>query len=271
MKSVPVEMIEAPEIIGDGEKLCILAICTLTSVHSKAYGTHLEWTYKLAKNNPNWRFALWTPYRMSIANFRNFASKTALATEAECVFMLDDDAVLLKHMDVFERLVARDKHIVMPVVYIRGYPFQPMMFKEVKGQEDVDKEKRLLEIYEDFKTDGKIQKDGLLEVAAVGCHATLIKTEVFKAIDEPYFLTGLFHTEDVYFCMKCREFIENIEIFVDTTFSIGHLLDPLYVDDENVEIMREFHEKLIPLDAAHYAEINPFVTRTPDERRETEK
>ena len=247
--------VEKIDMIGDGDKLCILGICTLTSVNNKAYASHLEWAYKLAKNNPEWRFSLWTPYRMSIANFRNYLAKIALKTDSDRLLFIDDDAVLTKHMDLFERLLKRDKHIVMPVVYIRGYPFRPMIFKWV-DKKGLKVGEKMMDFYDDFKTDGKIQEDGLLEVAALGCHCTMIKTEVLRAIDEPYFLTGMYNTEDVYFCMKCHEQIENIEIFIDTTFSIAHLVDNLYVDDENVEIMREFYEKLMPLDQKHYIPID---------------
>ena len=123
--------VEKIDMIGDGDKLCILGICTLTSVNNKAYASHLEWAYKLAKNNPEWRFSLWTPYRMSIANFRNYLAKIALKTDSDRLLFIDDDAVLTKHMDLFERLLKRDKHIIMPIVYVRGYPFRPMIFKWV--------------------------------------------------------------------------------------------------------------------------------------------
>ena len=57
-------------------------------------------------------------------------------------------------------------------------------------------------------------------------------------------MTGMFNTEDIYFCVKCKDYIENIEIFVDTNIIVPHLLDPFWVDETNVEIIKEFYEKL---------------------------
>ena len=64
--------------VGDGERKAVIAICTLTSIQNKAYATHLIFAYRLAKDNPDFQFVLFTPYRMSIANFRNYAAKAAL-------------------------------------------------------------------------------------------------------------------------------------------------------------------------------------------------
>jgi hypothetical protein len=130
----------------------------------------------------------------------------------------------------------------MPVVYIRGYPFNPMFFKWNNDPDLITEGKGLI-FYDDFK-EQVTNDDNLLEVAAIGCHTCLIKTEVFKAIEEPYFMTGMNNTEDVYFCMKCHDYIENIGIYVASDITIGHLLDPLYVDDLNREILKETYEKL---------------------------
>ena len=56
--------------------------------------------------------------------------------------------------------------------------------------------------------------------------------------------SGFTNTEDVYFCMKCHDYIDNIGIYVDTNSHSSHLLDPLYVNDENVEAMREFYKNI---------------------------
>lgn len=233
--------------VGEGENLAIIAICNLTSVSNKAYATHLQFAYKLAKDNPDYQFLLYTPYRMSIANFRNSAALAACESEAKYLMFVDDDAVLINHPSIFKELKDKidedeNKHIIMPTVYVRGYPFMPMFFKWVTD-EKILKEGKGLDFYEDFK-EQETDENGLLEVAAIGCHTCLIKTEVLYALDKPYFLTGMNHTEDVYFCMKCRDYIENIGIYVDTTISVGHLLDPLWVDENNIEILKEMYEKL---------------------------
>lgn len=241
-------MSEAPiGIIGEGDLVAIIAICNLTSVQNKPYATHLQFSYKLAKDNPEWKFILFTPYRMSIANFRNMAAQAALECNAKYLMFVDDDAVLFQHPSMFKELKDKidddeNKHIVMPVVRVRGYPFMPMFFKWADEETQI-KEGKGLDFYTDFK-DQEVDERKLLEVAAIGCHTCLIKSEVFTAIDKPYFLTGMNHTEDVYFCMKCRDYISNIGIYVATDIYSGHLLDPMWVDENNVEILKEMYEKL---------------------------
>lgn len=234
-------------VFGDGKRVAVIAICTLTSIQNKAYATHLQFAYRLAKDNPDWQFLLYTPYRMSIANFRNSAARASLEIEADYLMFVDDDAVLIDNSSLFKDL--KDKiddnenaHIVMPIVYVRGYPFNPMFFK---WDNEPEIEGKGLTFYDDFREQElTIPERSLLEIAAIGCHTCLIKVEVFKGLEEPWFLTGMYNTEDVYFCMKCRDHISNIGIYVATDLCASHLLDPLYVNESNVDILREFYEKL---------------------------
>lgn len=234
-------------IIGEGENLALIGICSLTRVSNKPYASHLQFAYRLAQDNPDYKFILYTPYRMTIANFRDSAAEFACELEAKYVMFIDDDAVLNDHPSMFKELKDKidndeNKHIIMPVTYVRGYPFHPMFFKFSTDPELI-KEGKVLEFYDDFK-EQPVDENNLLKVAAIGCHTCLIKTEVFYALDKPYFKTAMNHTEDVYFCMKCHDYIENIGIYIATDVNSGHLLDPLWVDDKNVDILKEFYEKL---------------------------
>jgi hypothetical protein len=234
------------ETVGDGDRIAVIAICNLSMVQSQAYSTHLLFAYRLAKDNPDFQFILFNPYRMSIANFRNFAAKAALECGAEYLMFLDDDSVLINNASIFKDLVDKidndeNKHIISPVVYVRGYPFDPMFFKFLK-EEDMIKEGKGMDFYKDFREQDT--ENDLLEVDAIGCHCVLIKTEVFKNIPEPFFLTSTKNTEDVYFCLKCKDHIQNIGIYVDTSKTAGHILDPIYVHEGNVDIVREFYEKM---------------------------
>ena len=38
-------------------------------------------------------------------------------------------------------------------------------------------------------------------------------------------MTGKTHTEDVYFCLKAKEYAKNVHIFMDDTFESGHLMN----------------------------------------------
>jgi len=242
---------------GEGKRVAVLAICSLSTVNNKVYATHMQFAYKLAKDNPDFQFILFTPYRMTIANFRNMAARAALESEAEYLMFIDDDAVLVNCPSLFKSLLEKidkdeNKHIVMPVVYVRGYPFNPMFFNWVDDK-DLVENARGLDFYVDWK-EQPVDENKMLRVGAIGCHTCLIKTEVFKVIEEPFFLTGMYNTEDVYFCMKCHDYIENIGIFVATDITVAHLLDPLYVDNTNVEILKEMYEKLDMTANLHIAE-----------------
>jgi hypothetical protein len=229
--------------VGDGKRLAVIAICTLTSVQAKAYSTHLIFAYKLAKDNPDFSFLLLNPYRSSICNFRTMAAETALESDAEYLMFVDDDAVLESEPSMFKALKDKidddeNKHIVMPVVYVRGYPFEPMFFKW-----DTTDDVKKLDFYSDFR-EQPVDEKSLLEVAAIGCHTCLIKVEVFQGLEKPYFLTGMHSTEDVYFCMKCHDYIENVGIYVATDLDSSHLLDSLYINTKNRDIIKKLYEDL---------------------------
>ena len=266
-------------IFGEGDKTAVIAICNLTSIGNKPYATHLQFAYKLAKDNPEWKFLLFTPYRMAIADFRNHAVDAALDVGAEYVMFLDDDSILLNFAGAFKSLRTtieeseKDIHIISPVYYVRGYPFHPMFFKE-SNDPDLLKVGKGLEFYDDFMEPDNIDEDGLLEVAALGCHCTLISTEVFPALERPYFLTGMNNTEDVYFCMKCRDYIENIGIYIDTNQTVGHLLDPLWVDKGNVDLLRKFYKDMGLTDTLDWAEAfsrkHEYLTKDEEDAETTE-
>lgn len=74
------------------------------------------------------------------------------------------------------------------------------------------------------------KKDEVVQVDVCGMDFTLINTDIFDIIDEPFFKTGpeinklggiYKYTEDTYFLEKCRK--KNLKIGVHTGVRIGHL------------------------------------------------
>jgi hypothetical protein len=106
---------------------------------------------------------------------------------------------------------------------------------------DIEDNNKKMMPYDDYKD--HIQEDGLVKVDAVGCCATVIDVNLFKLIPKPYFLTGQEHTEDIYFCVKCLQYIKDVGIYCDTTKKIGHLLDKLVLTDANRDILKKIHEE----------------------------
>lgn len=207
----------------------LLISTVLYNVHPIVYSSHLDMFYRVGKNLPDYDVIFYSPNRVPIDSARNAAVRYALDEECDYLFFYDDDMFL--HPDVVQRLLNRmdeDKvHVVMARCYIRGYPYDPMIFKyktiRAKGKKGDDEEVKTMVHFVDYKK--YVRKDGLVKVDAVGCASTMIDMELFKLMPEPWFLTGSTHTEDVYFCIKAINYVENVGIFMDDTFESGHLMN----------------------------------------------
>ena len=86
---------------------------------------------------------------LGLCKARNVGVQSA---KGDIVVFIDDDAVLINHASIFKELKDKidddeNKHIIMPVVYIRGYPFDPMFFKWETNPE-FNRGKRLTNYYE---------------------------------------------------------------------------------------------------------------------------
>ena len=199
---------------------------------------HLAYHLGRISVEKGWEFYLYTPQRLSIDRMRNEAAKFALERDCDYLMFVDDD--MLIKPETVEFLVDADKDIVMAETYIRGYPFDPMFFKErskyinAKGQAIYD-----LEFFKDFKD--HVNDKGIVDCAAIGFATALIKTKVIKELDPPYFVTGPNCTEDVYFCLKARQELSwEPTIAVDTRCPTSHRLQPEFVDADNVKDLREY-------------------------------
>ena len=119
------------------------------------------------------------------------------------------------------------------LTYIRGYPYQPMLFKNVEDG---------LTVYDDFKK--KTDKDGILRdnLGAVGFSCALINTKYLKDLKPPYCITGSRNTEDVYLCCRVREQYPEATIVCDTTINTAHIVDKYLVNDNNRKQLMKFEE-----------------------------
>ncbi len=207
-------------------------ICTntLTVVHQIVYANHLHFYFRLAKNNPDDTFALFTPVRMTIDTCRNLAAKTALEGNFDYVMFIDDDVLL--PFNAYEKLKSHNKDVVAGWTVIRGYPFNNMFFR-------YSEDKAHLNFYNDVKLD----ETDLVPVDAIGCSCVLIKCDVFRKMPTPYFVTGVHNTEDIYFCVKAREYIPEVGIFVDPTVRTPHILAQEAVTPENRELLKDYYDK----------------------------
>lgn len=219
----------------------LLAINTLTSVGSQPYASHLNLAFRMGKESDD-EFILFNGWRSSIDRFRNEAAKIALHQDCDYLMFLDDDVLVPR--DCYTILKKHDVDIVTPVVYIRSYPFHPMFFKSVQGPNGAG-----LTFYDDWEEVIAERLDlfqGLLPVAAIGFSCCLIKVSLLQRIQPAWFVTGTNHTEDVYFCVKAKQTLGDVGIYVDTSVDAGHMLDPEFVSRKNRAALMQFYEALNP-------------------------
>ena len=197
-----------------------VGINTLTSVEQIVYSNHLGFWYRLGKHYPNDDFILHTPRRMSIDRMRNISAKVALEAGCDYLLFIDDDVIV--PINMFDKMVAADKDIIAGWTIIRGFPFKNMFFH-------FDEKKNLV------TKDDVERNSGVIDVAAVGFSTCLIKCDLFKRIPPPWFVTGPTNTEDIYFCLKARQYIPDCSICVDTTIETAHIMGPEYIAPWNRE------------------------------------
>jgi len=227
---------------GDGKQKVLVASLTLTMIPQEAYGTHCSNFYQLGRDCPEYNFAFVTPRRMAIDGMRNMVVDMAIKGGFDYLYFFDDDTVNDKN--VLGRLLPRmeEFNAVSAGYYVRGFPFNPMVFR---WTDEEDKKKGFaLTGYRGHKK--YIDDDGVMrdKVAAVGCGCTLFRVEDFKRVAYPWFKTGLHNTEDAYWFYKVHQVVDDYKVGMDFNIQCGHLCNPVYVDADNVEVVRKFHRAL---------------------------
>lgn len=213
-----------------------IGINALSTVHARPYMNHNCNMYMMGKSD-KYEVVFHTAPRTSIDRMRNECARNSLIQECDYLFFIDDDMVIADW--TLDSLIDADKDIVMAHTFIRGYPFHAMSFKDISEQKDNSR----LEYFDEVLDLVTPENKGVIDCAAVGFATVLIKTSLFKKIDPPYFITSATGTEDVYFCIRCKEEIpEGVSIAVDTRVPTGHLLDPEPVSVYNVENLRKYYE-----------------------------
>jgi len=170
---------------------------------------YFEWAINLAqvyKHAPPSTFIVTAP-EPQIDTAREKLSEMALNLKANYIFWLDSD--VLPPVDVIDRLIRVSKKHNAPIVsglYARRYHpcFNEMMIwsKDDKGNEG------FMSIGE-----GQYEKDALVVADAVGFGCVLVKTDILKSIEKPWFrwtehkvLAGGM-SEDFFFCFTPGQYV----------------------------------------------------------------
>jgi hypothetical protein len=201
---------------------------SLTEAQYPAYTNHCQFWFRLGRSYPDIDFVFSNPSRMSIDRMRNMTAKTAIATDADYILFLDDD-VLVNPNYGLKQLIDCKADIAAGKVCVRGWPFDYMAF---------------LNDGEGLQILKYMPKKGMLDVDAVGFSFALLKVSLLRRLQEPYFITGVNHTEDIYYCIKARQVVPNCTIKINCECECGHILWPEIINEENREIYMEYFKKI---------------------------
>lgn len=173
------------------------------------------------------------PYRMMPDMARNLIIEQALQYNFDYVLFLDDD-MCWEDQDIIAKMLSYNKDIVGTVTHTRLAPYMPCVFK---------KNGNFFDPIEEFDK-------GLIEVDALGGAFMLIKTEVFRKMERPWFefksirFLGIEkerYGEDVYFYKKAKD--AGFEVWCDTDTQVIHIGEPQLVSKATRKMHNEVTEK----------------------------
>ena len=174
---------------------------------------------------------LFTSAGTLIFDQRNKLVETALENKADYLLFVDADMRFPK--DTLKILMAHDKDIIGVNATTRSEPVKPTAKNFIVNQ---DQSVDWLPIYSNAMS-------GISKADGIGCGVMLVKTKVFKAMEEPYFYfeqlgNNKILGEDIYFCIKAKD--EGFDTWVDHDLSKGirHIGQYVYGWD-NIEIPKE--------------------------------
>lgn len=147
------------------------------------------------------------------------------------IIMYDDDMIL--PIDMFEKMLEDveknpDIDILAPLAFMRNPPHFAVIYTSTEGYDKVRHQ-------EYFKNDfvRNYPRNKLVECDAVGFGAVLIKLKILKDMKKPYFFSTTGTGEDIWFCYKAKK--TGARVFMDTRIKLGHLANPVIVDEEYVD------------------------------------
>lgn len=147
----------------------------------------------------------------SPARNRNIMIRYALDNDCSHVLFIDDDTAFKPSL--LYDLLKHDVDIVTGLYLMRNYPHQPIIFDESYN------DGRCRYHFLDNK------ENGLIEIVNCGLGACLIKTDVFRAIEEPWIRLGELEKDhwcdDIGFFNRVRE--KGFKLHCDLDVPVGHM------------------------------------------------
>lgn len=154
---------------------------------------------------------LMSAHGSSVAANRNKIIDQAFEHGCTHILFLDDDMAFKN--DMLNRLLVHDVDIVSALYLKRAYPHQPLIFDYLNDDGSV----------RSIFLNG--HENGLIEVAAAGMGACLIKTEVFKNLEKPWIRLGEIEKDqwcdDIGFFTRVRK--AGYKVHCDMETCVGHI------------------------------------------------
>jgi GT2 family glycosyltransferase len=155
---------------------------------------------------PDCEIKLYTQSSYAIDVARN---KIAMAAENyDYIFWVDADILLPENALV--NLLEHDKDIVSGVYVYKDLVNDSAVLKRFNGNDK----------YGDVKVKELLDEPSPSEIDACGFGCVLMKTEILKKIEYPYFVYTADMGEDVYFCRKLQN--AGVKIYADNRVLCGH-------------------------------------------------
>ena len=165
---------------------------------------------------------------------RERLAEFAVETGVDYMMFIDDDMIC--PMDLFEKLFKHNVDVVAPLAFMRMPPHSPVMYRVEEGYHPLQR----LEYYITH-TVKNYPKNKLVECDAVGFGAALIKTDVLKKMEKPWFMSTTRSGEDLWFCYKAKQ--AGARVFMDTSTQLGHIGIPSIVTEETYEEYNKVEEQ----------------------------
>ena len=175
------------------------------------------YTLKNTKHELNFYTAMGT----LIFDQRNSIVETAIKEKCDYVMFIDGDMRFPK--DTLTRLLKHNKDIIGVNATTRSEPVKPTAKNFQIGE---DGKVSWFPIYSK-------ERKGIEIVDGIGCGVVLVKIEVFKKMEMPYYFFETLQKkavlgEDIYFCIKAKDAGFDTWVDHDLSMQIGHVGSYIY-------------------------------------------
>lgn len=192
-------------------------------------------TKPVTPDGASFEFYHYTAGRMLTPAAREALADAALSSGMDYMLMIDDDMTV--PLDLFERLYNHHVDVVAPLAFTRNPPHYAVIYNCESGFDGMTKSDYMINHYV-----RNYPENELVRCDALGFGAVLINMDVIRNMKKPYFMSTCGTGEDVLFCYNARQ-QANAKVFMDTSTKLGHIGQPLIIDEAYAKWYWETQEK----------------------------